>query len=190
MVRSVDNICEVTKVVINPSTSGVEEMTSSALGLLVHVLGSRGCLLLRQTVVELHQQQPRKWFPSPVYSTIIEDFCLVTRDLSSRGCLTVEVSSLGLVPLETHPPKRSGSMIPHLSISQDTGQPQFLTVNIGSNKMISRRSPDVALQLGPNPVHLGVAGGQPGLLHGPPGDGAGHNQAGDDDSIIVFWIKF
>ena len=65
------------QLLINPAASLVESVRPGALGLLVHVLRPGCGLRLGQGGVELHQEELGKGLPGPVYSSVVQNLCLV-----------------------------------------------------------------------------------------------------------------
>ena len=109
----------------------------------------------------------------------------ISSDLGSLGCFTVEIRPLVLVSLETHPAQGRGAVTPGPGVPQETGQPQLLTVHVRPHNVMAWRGSDVTFQLGADPVRLGVTRCQPGPLHSPPSDGAGHGHGGQDGSVAL-----
>ena len=109
----------------------------------------------------------------------------ISSDLGCCRSFAVKISAIGLVSLQTHPAEGSGAVAPRHGVAQDTGQPELLTVHVSPHYVISRGGSDVTLQFGPNTVRLSVACYQPGLLYGPPGDGASHGHGGQYGPVAI-----
>lgn len=76
---------------------------ADALGDRVHLLGFLTRLLLRQPVVELHQQALGEGLPGPVDAPVVEDFGVLPADAHRGGRLAVQVRPVALLPLQGHP---------------------------------------------------------------------------------------
>ena len=76
-----------------------------ALGDCIHLLSLLARLLLRQPMVELHQQPLSEGLPGPVDAPVVEDFGVLPADAYRGSRLAVQVCRVALLPLQSHPAK-------------------------------------------------------------------------------------